>query len=104
VFCFVFQFVCFQFDATKLEKGEDPKKNFKRLISVLDTFLEGLYASIDQCPTSMREIFSYLVKELEKKFPNEPNIKYIGVSGFLFLRFICAAILGPKLFGIMPGT
>ena len=26
------------------------------------------------------------------------------VSGFIFLRFICPAILAPKLFNIAPGT
>jgi hypothetical protein len=69
----------------------------------LEEFLDRLFASIDDCPTSLREIFAHLAKALEKKFPQEPNIKYIGVSGFLFLRFICAAILGPKLFNIMLG-
>jgi hypothetical protein len=92
-----------EIDPSKLDKGEDPKKNFKRLVTVLEEFLDRLYASIDECPTSMRGIFAHLASELEKKFPQEPNIKYIGVSGFLFLRFICAAILGPKLFNIMPG-
>ena len=28
------------------------------------------------------------------------NVKYIAVSGFLFLRFFTPAILGPKLFAL----
>jgi hypothetical protein len=89
-------------DPSKMDKGDDAKKNFKRLTTILDQLLQKIYASADLCPTSLREIFAHLSKEVSRRFPQEPNIKYIGVSGFLFLRFICAAILGPKLFSIMP--
>jgi Ras GTPase-activating protein 3 len=41
------------------------------------------------------------MEEVQKRFPFEPEARYIGVSGFLFLRFVGAAILGPKLFDIM---
>ena len=32
---------------------------------------------------------------------NIETVKYTSVSGFLFLRFFCPAILGPKLFDLM---
>lgn len=48
--------------------------------------------------SSLRVIFAHIVSEVEKKFPEEPDARYIGVSGFLFLRFICAAILGAYLY------
>jgi len=48
-------------------------------------------------------IFHHITVEVEKRFPEEKDVRYIGVSGFLFLRFIGAAILGPKLFEIMEG-
>lgn len=34
------------------------------------------------------------------RFPDEPNIRYMAVSGFIFLRFFGPALLGPKLFGL----
>jgi len=37
---------------------------------------------------------------LAHRFPNERDIRYSAVSGFIFLRYFCPAILGPKLFGL----
>lgn len=34
------------------------------------------------------------------RFPEHSNVRYVAVSGFIFLRFFAAAILGPKLFGL----
>jgi len=42
-----------------------------------------------------------LQAEVIKKFPNNENVRYTAVGGFLFLRFFAPAILGPKLFGII---
>ena len=61
-------------------------------------------------------VFSHLQRRLTEKF-SDPNsnggqasetelaglARYTGVSGFVFLRLICPAILGPKLFYIVRG-
>ncbi len=31
------------------------------------------------------------------------TVTYSSVSGFLFLRFFCPAVLNPKLFGLLKG-
>jgi hypothetical protein len=87
-------------DPNRMEKGEDPKKNLKYLMKILNSLLNKLYLSADDCPTSLRTIFQHVQQEVVKKFPGDPVVRYTGVSGFLFLRFICAAILGPKLFDL----
>lgn len=64
-------------------------------------------------------MFSHLQRRLTEKFSDpsssntngakspEPDLaglaRYTGVSGFVFLRLICPAILGPKLFYIVRG-
>ena len=55
----------------------------------------------------MRIIFGFIQEEVKKQFPDDPTIKYSAVSGFIFLRFFCPGVLGPKLFGLredMPDT
>lgn len=36
----------------------------------------------------------------KEKWPNDPSVSYLVASGFLFLRFFCAAILNPHLFNL----
>lgn len=48
----------------------------------------------------MRALFQHVQNEVGARFPNDQVVRYTGVSGFLFLRLICAAILGPKLFDL----
>ena len=52
------------------------------------------------CPSLMCELF-YVLKELAtERFPNNSEIRYSVISGFIFLRFFAPAILGPKLFDL----
>ncbi|XP_049847937.1 uncharacterized protein LOC126304993 [Schistocerca gregaria] len=60
---------------------------------------DSIYASADKCPATLRDVFHHIQVETEKKFA-DPRVRYTSVSGFLFLRFIVAAILGPKLFNL----
>jgi len=92
---------CFELEPSKLEKADDPKKNWKSLAKYLDALLDRIFNSIDQCPAGMIQIFAHLQKEVEAKFA-DPNVRYTGVSSFLFLRLIVPAILGPKLFDLAP--
>lgn len=52
---------------------------------------------------TLRNIFCEMRKHLTKKWPDHPTVKYSGPSGFIFLRFICPAILGPTIFGLSNG-
>lgn len=70
------------------------------LKSYLDLAFKSIMNSVLMCPHLMCETFSVL-KELSLQFfPDQREICYSVISGFVFLRFFAPAILNPKLFEI----
>ncbi|CAH2295015.1 rasGAP-activating 1 isoform X1 [Pelobates cultripes] len=66
----------------------------------LSDIIDAILGSVEQCPPGMRLCFKQLHKRVEERFPgpNNQDVKYAAISGFLFLRFFAPAILTPKLF------
>lgn len=62
-----------EIDPTRLEKGEDIKKNQKRLIAFTKKFFDCISNSIDHCPKYISNLlfilyeFFYLSKNLNQK-------------------------------------
>lgn len=88
-------------DPSKLERGEDLKQNWKNLIYWVNLFTESIFESLDKCPTALREVFHGIQEKCKSKYPGD-IARYTAVSGFIFLRFFCPAILAPKLFNLAP--
>ncbi|XP_077864810.1 rasGAP-activating-like protein 1 [Saccoglossus kowalevskii] len=72
------------------------------LTSYLVSIINCILMSVDRCPPVMRLAFKQLRKRVEDRFPDHEHedIKYLCISGFLFLRFFAPAILSPKLFSL----
>ncbi|ORX82729.1 hypothetical protein BCR32DRAFT_292449 [Anaeromyces robustus] len=87
-------------DPSKTDKSEDIKKHWKKLLIYVNSFWEAIRQSISKCPSKLKEIFSFTKTEVAKTFKNENTVQYSSISGFIFLRFFCPAILSPKLFGL----
>lgn len=70
------------------------------LKSYLSDVIDAIVSSVEQCPAVMRVAFKQLHKRVAEQFPEAENedVKYLAISGFLFLRFFAPAILTPKLF------
>ena len=49
--------------------------------------------SVNKCPIPLRQVFHRLQQDVMKKWPDNEQVKYICVSGYIFLRFFNAAIL-----------
>ncbi|KAJ3137521.1 Ras GTPase-activating protein 1 [Geranomyces variabilis] len=81
------------------KEGDQVKRHWKRLLNHATIFWEAIQRSAQNCPPELVAIFAHMMRAAEKKF--DAKVKYTAVSGFIFLRFYCPAILNPKLFGIM---
>lgn len=89
-------------DPSRLPPGKESdlvKRHWKRLLNHATIFWEAIQRSAEKCPPELVAIFGSMVQTAEERF--NTNAKYAAVSGFIFLRFFCPAILNPKLFGIM---
>ncbi|OUM56119.1 hypothetical protein PIROE2DRAFT_19426, partial [Piromyces sp. E2] len=79
-------------DPTKIEKNEDIKKHWKKLLTYVSAIWDAIKKSADSCPKKLKYIFSQIKYQTVLKFANS-NVQYSAISGFIFLRFFCPAIL-----------
>ena len=61
----------------------------------------SIFTSTDSCPRPIRYVYNNLQKVVVNKWPNERFVRTRVVSGFLFLRLICPALLNPRKFGLV---
>lgn len=57
--------------------------------------------SSEACPRSVRYICGCLQKSVLEKWPDERFVRTRVVSGFIFLRLLCPALLNPRQFGLV---
>lgn len=92
-------------DPVKLKganRPEDLDRNWRNLIGLTSLFWKSIAASASRCPSELRRIFRHVRACAEDRYGDFlRSVTYSSVSGFLFLRFFCPAILNPKLFGLM---
>ncbi|XP_069353185.1 rasGAP-activating-like protein 1 isoform X5 [Eulemur rufifrons] len=72
------------------------------LTGYLGAIVDAIVGSVGRCPLAMRLAFKQLRRRVEERFPQaeRQDVKYLAISGFLFLRFFAPAILTPKLFDL----
>ncbi|XP_061427028.1 ras GTPase-activating protein 1 isoform X4 [Lethenteron reissneri] len=90
-----------ELNPSKLEKGEDVNANLGHLLALLSELIEKIFLSTDDFPMTLRFLFGCLQKSVQEKWPANETMRTRVVSGFVFLRLICPAILTPKAFGII---
>jgi len=81
--------------------GADYKEGLRNLTDVFETTVRCILDSEDHCPNILRQIFAHIRKVSVAKFPDDPDVGYTSVTGFIFLRFFVPAIMTPKLFNLM---
>ncbi|PVH85256.1 hypothetical protein DL98DRAFT_568454 [Cadophora sp. DSE1049] len=89
-------------DPSRISNGDDLDKNWKLLTSLTTDIWESISSSAKRCPPEIRQVLKYVRAVTEDRYGDFlRTVSYTSVSGFLFLRFFCPALLNPKLFGLL---
>ncbi|KAJ5109249.1 hypothetical protein N7456_005924 [Penicillium angulare] len=89
-------------DPARVPRAEDLDRNWRNLINLTTTVWKSIAISWSRCPAELRRIFRHVRACAEDRYGDFlRTVTYSSVSGFLFLRFFCPAILNPKLFGLL---
>ncbi|XP_031782247.1 ras GTPase-activating protein 1 [Nasonia vitripennis] len=90
-----------ELNPSKMDSPEDACSNAEFLLQVLDEVTLSIFTSPDMCPKSLRYICCCLQRAVVAKWPHERLVRTRVVSGFIFLRLLCPAILNPKSFNLI---
>ncbi|KAJ1954320.1 GTPase activating factor [Linderina pennispora] len=91
-------------DPSRLEPNEVVAEHWSVLVALLRIMWSGIEDNMEACPRVLCRIFTHV---RQAAMHHLDNVEYSCISGFVFLRLICPAIVSPKSFGIverMPGA
>ncbi|KAK7746350.1 GTPase activating factor [Cytospora paraplurivora] len=89
-------------DPGKLQSGEDLGQHWERLLQFTNEIWECIANSANRFSPELRHVLKYIRAVAEDRYGDFlRTVAFTSVSGFLFLRFLCPAILNPKLFGLL---
>ncbi len=87
-----------ELDKAKLPSGQTLEQNCKNVIKLSQKILDRLQETVQLLPRSFREVCGFLSAAVAKKFP---GCSASAVGGFMFLRFLCPALVSPEAFGLI---
>lgn len=91
-------------DPNKVSDNHVMQRNWHRLLNCTQDVWAAIKGSAKKCPLELRVIFRHIRACAEDRYGDFlRTVMYSSVSGFLFLRFFCPAVLNPKLFGLLKG-
>lgn len=91
-------------DPSRVATPQQIDANWKRLLMITQDVWKSIVAAKSRCPIELRVIFRHIRACAEDRYGDFlRSVCYSSVSGFLFLRFFCPAVLNPKLFGLLSG-
>ncbi|KAL8714026.1 MAG: hypothetical protein Q9220_002172 [cf. Caloplaca sp. 1 TL-2023] len=92
-------------DPNRVQDPDDLQRNWRNLSTLVESCWSCISRSAFRCPPELRMIFRHIAACAEDRYGDFlRTITYSSVSGFLFLRFFCPALLNPHLFGLLKGS
>ncbi|KAH6655560.1 hypothetical protein BKA67DRAFT_507871, partial [Truncatella angustata] len=89
-------------DPSRISHHVDINQHWSQLMQLTTEVWQCIAISANKLPAELRQILKYIRAVAEDRYGDFlRTVTYTSVSGFLFLRFICPAILNPKLFGLL---
>jgi Rap/ran-GAP/GTPase-activator protein for Ras-like GTPase len=85
-------------DPKRARKGIDVKGNLKKLLGEAQGMVSKIFNSIDTCPISVRRVLAHAQHVVKQHFP---DLRRLVVGSFMFLRFLCPALVSPTRYGIL---
>ncbi|KAH1024381.1 hypothetical protein HUJ05_003871 [Dendroctonus ponderosae] len=89
-----------EIDPTRVRDPNTIQTNQANLKAYIQNIFDDITQSAVHCPALMCQIFHNLKECAMLYFPNNKEVRYSVISGFIFLRFFAPAILGPRLFDL----
>ncbi|CAK1548379.1 unnamed protein product [Leptosia nina] len=89
-----------EIDPARVKPSADIAANLANLKDYVERVFAAITSSYGTCPAVMCRLFDALRQCAARHFPQNAEVRYSVVSGFIFLRFFAPAILGPRLFDL----
>ncbi|XP_072938428.1 ras GTPase-activating protein 1 [Epargyreus clarus] len=90
-----------ELNPTKMDSPDDACNNAEFLLMILDQITLSIFTSPEACPRPVRYLCGCLQRAAVAKWPNERFVRTRVVSGFIFLRLICPALVEPRAWGLV---
>jgi len=75
------------------------RANMEQLLAFSQDLLDRVLSSANVCPLLFRQVMGHTREKVDDVFP---NMTHAVVGGFVFLRFLCPAIIAPDQYGLIP--
>ncbi|XP_047506178.1 ras GTPase-activating protein 1 isoform X2 [Pieris napi] len=93
-----------ELNPTKMDSPDDACNNAEFLLLTLDQITLSIFTSPEACPRPIRYLCGCLQRAAVAKWPNERFVRTRVVSGFIFLRLICPALVEPRAWGLLSAA
>uniref|UniRef100_A0A0L8H737 Ras GTPase-activating protein 1 n=1 Tax=Octopus bimaculoides TaxID=37653 RepID=A0A0L8H737_OCTBM len=93
-----------ELDPARMENCAELEGNVEHFLILLNGAVDDIFNSTEYCPLMLRHICYCLQRSAKNKWPDDESVRTRVVSGFIFLRLLCPAILNPKSFNLISET